>query len=166
MGGVDCMAGGSRRLHHGHPGLGFSTRWQLHTRYAASQRGSLTHYCCALTELFGCILYSTRWGSCFSTVPHRHRKDTVAGTGAGVWYQRVAGADCLYRSGRQAGRWGSKAFAGADEKKVQRGFELILTMLPDIAEVAINTFINRAAGISTVFQKIAQKAKENLKTGE
>lgn len=48
----------------------------------------------------------------------------------------------------------------ADEKKVKEGFEVILAMLPDIGEVALNTFINPIQGLSTVFQKIAQKARE------
>lgn len=47
----------------------------------------------------------------------------------------------------------------ADENKVKQGLEIILAMLPDIGEVAINTFINPIHGLSTVFQKIAQKAK-------
>ncbi len=51
----------------------------------------------------------------------------------------------------------------ADENKIKQGFEVILAMLPDIAEVAINTFINPIQGLSTAFQQIAQNTKENLK---
>ena len=47
----------------------------------------------------------------------------------------------------------------ADEQTVNQWFGL-LQMLPDIGEVAIRTFINPIDGLSTVFQKIAHKAKE------
>lgn len=47
----------------------------------------------------------------------------------------------------------------ADEKTVERWLTTMLTMLPDVAEVAINTFINPVQGLSTVFQKVAQRAK-------
>lgn len=50
----------------------------------------------------------------------------------------------------------------AEEKKVQEGFEVILAMLPDIAKVAVQTFLNPIQGISVAFQKIAQKAQEKL----
>lgn len=48
----------------------------------------------------------------------------------------------------------------ADESAVEQWFTHLLAMLPDIGEVAINTFINPISGLSTVFQKVAQKAKE------
>jgi hypothetical protein len=51
----------------------------------------------------------------------------------------------------------------ADETKVEQGFQVILAMLPDIAEVAIQTFINPIQGLSVAFQKIAQRAKEQMK---
>jgi hypothetical protein len=50
----------------------------------------------------------------------------------------------------------------ASESAVEEWFTSLMAMLPDIAEVAINTFINPIAGVSTVFQKIAKKAKETL----
>ncbi len=49
----------------------------------------------------------------------------------------------------------------ADEEKVKQGLEVVMSMLPDIGEVAINTFINPVYGLSTAFKKIAQKAKES-----
>jgi hypothetical protein len=49
-----------------------------------------------------------------------------------------------------------------DEEKVKQGFEIILAMLPDIAEVAVQTFLNPIQGLSTAFQKIARKAQEKL----
>ncbi len=49
-----------------------------------------------------------------------------------------------------------------DESKVEEWFTTLMAMLPDIGEVAINTFINPISGLSTVFQKIANKAKGTL----
>jgi hypothetical protein len=40
-----------------------------------------------------------------------------------------------------------------------------MSMLPDIGEVAINTFINPIQGLSIAFQMIAQQAKEKLAKG-
>ncbi len=48
----------------------------------------------------------------------------------------------------------------ADEKKVDEWFRVLMMMLPDIGEVAIQTFINPIQGLSTAFQKIAKKAQE------
>jgi hypothetical protein len=49
----------------------------------------------------------------------------------------------------------------ADQENVGKWFSFLMTMLPDIGEVAINTFINPIGGLSTAFQKVAQKAKEH-----
>ena len=51
----------------------------------------------------------------------------------------------------------------ADEEKVKEWFTGLMAMLPDIGEVAINTFINPITGLSTVFQKVAKKAQEAQK---
>jgi hypothetical protein len=51
----------------------------------------------------------------------------------------------------------------ADEAKVEQGFQVILAMLPDMAEVAIQTFINPIQGLSVAFQKIAQRARQQMK---
>lgn len=48
----------------------------------------------------------------------------------------------------------------ANEAEVQQWFHVLATMLPDIAEVAIDTFLNPIKGVSTVFRKIAAKARE------
>jgi hypothetical protein len=48
----------------------------------------------------------------------------------------------------------------ADEETVTQWFESLLAMLPDIGEVAMNTFLNPVYGLATAFTKIAQKAKE------
>lgn len=54
----------------------------------------------------------------------------------------------------------------ADEEKVKQGFDIILAMLPDIAEVAVQTFLNPIQGLSTAFQKIARKAQEKLQSSK
>ncbi len=48
----------------------------------------------------------------------------------------------------------------ADEAEVQQWFQVLATMLPDIAEGAIDKFLNPIKGVSTVFRKIATKARE------
>ena len=48
----------------------------------------------------------------------------------------------------------------ADEADVQQWFQVLATMLPDIAEVAVDTFLNPIKGLSTVFREIAAKARE------
>ncbi len=48
----------------------------------------------------------------------------------------------------------------ADEKKVQRWFTFLAGMSEDVWDVAITTFANPILGVGKVFQKIAQKAKE------
>lgn len=48
----------------------------------------------------------------------------------------------------------------ADEEEVQQWLDVLLAMLPDIGEVAIDTFLNPIKGLSTVFRKIAAKARE------
>ena len=47
----------------------------------------------------------------------------------------------------------------ADEENVRQWFESLALMLPDIGEVAIRTFLNPIDGLSTVFRKVAEKAK-------
>ena len=49
----------------------------------------------------------------------------------------------------------------ADEKKVQRWFSFLAEAAPDIWDVAVTTFANPIAGIGTVFQKVAKRAKED-----
>ena len=49
-----------------------------------------------------------------------------------------------------------------DESKVAEWFQMLVTILPDVAQVAIATFINPIQGLSVAFQKIAQKAQDNL----
>jgi hypothetical protein len=39
-------------------------------------------------------------------------------------------------------------------------FDVLITMLPDSGEVAIDTFLNLIQGVSTVFRKVAAKAQE------
>lgn len=48
----------------------------------------------------------------------------------------------------------------ADESRVQRWFEFLAETSSDAWEVGVNTFVNPVAGVSSVFQKIAAKAKE------
>jgi phage tail sheath gpL-like len=47
----------------------------------------------------------------------------------------------------------------AEEGKVQEWFEVLAGMAPDIWEVAVDTFTNPIKGLSTVFKKVAEKAK-------
>jgi hypothetical protein len=47
----------------------------------------------------------------------------------------------------------------ADEGKVQTWFDHLGNMAPDILEVALDTFTNPVKGISTVFKKVAERAK-------
>lgn len=47
----------------------------------------------------------------------------------------------------------------ADEGKVQKWFDHLGNMAPDIFEVAVDTFTNPVKGISTVFKKVAERAK-------
>ena len=46
-----------------------------------------------------------------------------------------------------------------DESKVQQWFTFLMEMAPDIRDVAIDTFTNPIKGLSTVFQKVAERAK-------
>jgi hypothetical protein len=48
----------------------------------------------------------------------------------------------------------------AEEMEVRQWFDVLMTMLPDIGEVAIDTFLNPIKGVSTVFRKIVAKARE------
>jgi len=47
----------------------------------------------------------------------------------------------------------------AQEGNVQKWFEILGKMAPDILEVAVDTFTNPIKGLSTVFKKVAEKAK-------
>jgi hypothetical protein len=48
----------------------------------------------------------------------------------------------------------------AKEENVSGWFQSLAQMAPDIWDVAVDTFINPIKGLSTVFQKIAKRAKE------
>ena len=47
----------------------------------------------------------------------------------------------------------------ADEGKVQKWFTFLAEMAPDIRDVAVDTFTNPIKGLSTVFKKVAERAK-------
>lgn len=47
----------------------------------------------------------------------------------------------------------------AEESKVQKWFDFLGSMAPDIWEVAVETFTNPIKGASTVFKKVAERAK-------
>jgi hypothetical protein len=47
----------------------------------------------------------------------------------------------------------------AEESKVQSWFTFLAKMAPDVYEVAINTFSNPILGLSTVFRKVAERAR-------
>lgn len=47
----------------------------------------------------------------------------------------------------------------AQEGNVQKWIDILMNMAPDIWEVAVDTFTNPVKGLSTVFKKVAEKAK-------
>jgi hypothetical protein len=47
----------------------------------------------------------------------------------------------------------------ANEKRVQSWMNFLAKMTPDIWDVAVRTFINPIDGISSVFQKVAKRAR-------
>jgi len=51
----------------------------------------------------------------------------------------------------------------ANENRIKGYFNFLAEMAPDIWEMVVKTFINPIAGVSTMFQKVAQRAKEELK---
>jgi hypothetical protein len=51
----------------------------------------------------------------------------------------------------------------ADEGNVQKWIDILGNMAPDIWEVAVDTFTNPIKGLSTVFKKVAEKAKAETK---
>jgi hypothetical protein len=48
----------------------------------------------------------------------------------------------------------------AVEVEVRQWFDVLMAMLPGIGEVAIDTFLNPIKGVSTVFRKVAAKARD------
>jgi hypothetical protein len=52
----------------------------------------------------------------------------------------------------------------ADEGKVQKWVDFLGEMAPDIWEVAVDTFTNPIKGVSTVFKKVAERAKAEKRT--
>jgi hypothetical protein len=50
----------------------------------------------------------------------------------------------------------------ANEDRVRRWLEFLLAISYDAFEVAVSTFIHPLVGISTVFRKVSEKAKEEL----
>jgi hypothetical protein len=48
----------------------------------------------------------------------------------------------------------------ADESNVQKWISFLGTMAPDIWKVAVDTFTNPVKGLSTVFEKVAERAKQ------
>ncbi|MEW6401001.1 MAG: toll/interleukin-1 receptor domain-containing protein [Chloroflexota bacterium] len=51
----------------------------------------------------------------------------------------------------------------ADETRVQKYIKFLAETAPDIWEVAVDTFLNPVKGLSTVFRKVAERARENRK---
>lgn len=54
----------------------------------------------------------------------------------------------------------AKKGSQASEENTQKWLQFLMTTLPDVGQVALDTFIHPIKGLSTAFQKIAQKAKE------
>jgi hypothetical protein len=55
---------------------------------------------------------------------------------------------------------------GAQEKTVRKWINFLLDTAPDIWQVAIDTFIHPIKGLSTVFQKVAERAKAENTTAK
>ncbi len=51
----------------------------------------------------------------------------------------------------------------ADQEAVKSLIEKAADVLPDIAEIAINTLINPASGVTTLVKKVAERAVESQK---
>ncbi len=49
----------------------------------------------------------------------------------------------------------------ADSSHVQKWFDYLASIAPDIFDVAVTTFLNPIQGLSKVFRKIAKKAQED-----
>lgn len=49
----------------------------------------------------------------------------------------------------------------ADEGAVEDLVKNVAEVLPDVAEIAINTMINPASGLTTLVQKVAQRVAES-----
>lgn len=47
----------------------------------------------------------------------------------------------------------------AEEQTVRKWLQFLLEIVPDIGQVAIDTFLHPVKGLSTVFQKVAERAK-------
>jgi hypothetical protein len=73
-------------------------------------------------------------------MPEGEEKDEAKGTVEKLQAEAVKGED-------------------ASESKVEKYLKFLAASAPDILEVAINTFINPASGVSTVLQKVAQRIK-------
>ena len=54
----------------------------------------------------------------------------------------------------------------AEASNVSKWLDFLAKTAPDAFEVAVNTFINPVQGLSTVFQKVAKLAKEELTSQE
>lgn len=52
----------------------------------------------------------------------------------------------------------AKKGAQASEETIQKWFQFLLTTLPDVGQVAVETYMNPIKGLSTAFQKTAKKA--------
>lgn len=53
----------------------------------------------------------------------------------------------------------------ADENRVKGWFSFLANIAPDVWEVAVDTFINPIKGVSTLFKKVAEKAKAEKEKG-
>jgi hypothetical protein len=55
----------------------------------------------------------------------------------------------------------AKKGENADENRVRRWMNFLAETAPDVWEVAVATFIHPIAGVSLVFKKIAERAKNS-----
>jgi hypothetical protein len=51
----------------------------------------------------------------------------------------------------------------ADEGAVEELVQNVAEVLPDVAEIAINTMINPASGLTTLVQKVAERVADSRK---
>ena len=101
------------------------------------------------------------------TLTHGASTDEVANAFSTIFAAIQAKAETPEKVMAQTAVQGLEAEASkgeeAHEVTVQKWIEILGNMYPDIWEVAVDTFTNPVKGLSTVFKKVAEKAKAESK---
>lgn len=101
------------------------------------------------------------------SLTHGASADEVANAFATIFAAVQAKAESPEKVMAQTAVQGLEAEASkgeeAQEGNVQKWIEILENMAPDIWEVAVDTFTNPIKGLSTVFKKVAEKAKAESK---